>query len=133
MKYAVIRTGGKQYKISEGDVIGVERLSPNGDKHVTFSEVLLYAADNAIKLGKPIVDGVLVKGLIVDEKKQKKIRVLRFKSKVRYRRVTGHRQIFSMVQIQEISPSSKKVEKKAEIVEKEPAKKPRAKATASAQ
>lgn len=106
MKYAVIRTGGKQYKILEGDVIGVERLLANGDKNITFSEVLLYVVDNVIKLGNPIVDGVLVKGIIVDEKKQKKIRVLRFKSKVRYRRVTGHRQILSMVQIQEIGSSS---------------------------
>ncbi|MBI2443466.1 MAG: 50S ribosomal protein L21 [Candidatus Levybacteria bacterium] len=103
MKYAVIQTGGKQYKVSEGDVVEVERvsgLSPQAE--VVFDKVLLVAGDGSVKLGSPILSGVVVKGVLQNETRGPKIRVMKYKAKVRHRRVTGHRQIFSQVLIQSI-------------------------------
>lgn len=112
MKYAIIQTGGKQYKVSEGDVLEVEHLPNKKDQKVTFSEVLLYTNDGAIKLGNPFINGVTVEGVVLDHVKGDKIRVAKFKAKSRYRRVTGHRQSLSKVKIDLISEA--KSAKKAE-------------------
>lgn len=104
MKYAVVKTGGKQYKVAEGDVIEVERLSEaEPKKSYTFNDVLLYVADGALKVGSPRVDGVVVKGLVEDHVRGEKIRVSKYKAKARYRRVTGHRQALTRLTISEIS------------------------------
>lgn len=100
MNYAVIKTGGKQYKVAEGDVIEVQKLKDSKDK-VTFEDVLLLVSDKDIKLGKPTVKAK-VTGKILENKKGDKIRVAKFKSKVRYRRVTGFRPQISVVQIEKI-------------------------------
>ncbi len=103
MKYAVIQTGGKQYRVSEGDIIEVERLSGAKDETISFTDVLLYTADGTVNLGTPLIEGATVTGKIVDHLKGEKIRVSKYKAKVRYRRVTGHRQSLTKVQIEQIA------------------------------
>jgi len=105
MKYAVIKTGGKQYRVSEGDVLEVDRLKTEKDGKVSFDEVLLLVSDSGIKIGKPTVSGEKVEARVVDNIKGEKIRVSKFKSKVRYRRVMGFRASLSKVQIDKIGVS----------------------------
>lgn len=102
MKYAVIQTGGKQYKVSEGDIIEVERLASDKDQQITFKEVLLYTNDGIAKVGMPFVDGISVGASVVDHMRGEKIRVSKFKAKARYRRVTGHRQSLTLIKIDSI-------------------------------
>jgi len=131
MKYAVIRTGGKQYKINEGDVIDVERLADSENKSVIFNEVLMISADDDVRIGTPVLSGVTVKGTIVDNIRGEKIRVAKYKAKVRYRRVTGHRQALTRVKIDSIdTPGVKKTAKadnKTEIREEKRIKETKAK------
>ncbi|RJQ38897.1 50S ribosomal protein L21 [Candidatus Microgenomates bacterium] len=110
MKYAVIKTGGKQYKVSEGDVIEVERLTEKPESKFSFDDVLLYVNENTFKVGKPMLDDVAVKAKVLEEKRGEKIRVAKFKAKVRYQRVTGHRQALSKVLIEEIAQKGEKKE-----------------------
>lgn len=105
MKYAVIKTGGKQYKVSEGDVIEIDRLTEEKDNKVVFDEVLLLVSDTGVKVGKPSITGITVEGKVVDNIKGDKIRVSKYKSKVRYRRVTGFRASLSRIQIDKITES----------------------------
>ncbi len=110
MKYAVIKTGGKQYKVSEGDVIEVDRL-PKEKGKLTFEDVLLLVSQQSIKIGKPTVSGEKVEATLVENFKGDKIRVSKYKAKVRYRRVTGFRPFLSRVKIEKIgslSSNSKK-------------------------
>ncbi|MFH1833080.1 MAG: 50S ribosomal protein L21 [Candidatus Levyibacteriota bacterium] len=102
MKYAVIKTGGKQYKVEEGDVLEVERLQILPNKDFNFEEVLLYVSDDSFKIGKPKAEGVKVLAKLLEHIKGEKIRVSKFKSKVKYRRTTGHRQSLSKVKIESI-------------------------------
>jgi len=116
MKYAVIKTGGKQYRISEGDVIEVDRLSEEAGGKVFFNDVLLLVLDNSVKIGKPNLSGEKVLGKVLDHVKADKIRVSKFKSKVRYRRITGFRASLSKVQIETLGGG--KSGKKKEITGK---------------
>lgn len=100
MNYAVIKTGGKQYRVAEGDTIEVQKLNSEGEK-VVFEEVLLLVTDKDVKIGKPTVNAK-VTGKIIENKKGQKTRVAKFKSKVRYRRVMGFRPQVSVVQIEKI-------------------------------
>ena len=101
--FAVIETGGKQYKVSEGDVIFVEKLDvAEGDK-VTFDKVLAVADDNGIKTGKPVVEGATVTANVVKNGKAKKIYVMTYKSKKNEKRKMGHRQPYTKVQIEKIA------------------------------
>ena len=129
MKYAVIQTGGKQYKVSEGDTILVEKLS-NANGRFTTTDILLINSDGDVQIGKPFVNGISVSGTILGEVKGTKIRVSNFKAKARYRRVTGHRQKFSQVKIEAIG-SEKKEAKSEEIVKEEKKSTPPVKRTRS--
>lgn len=102
MKYAVVQTGGKQYKVSVGDILEVEKLDAVKDADVKFENVLLYASDGAFTVGQPHVNGAIVAGTVLEQKKGDKIRVAKFKAKARYRKVTGHRQLLTKVQIEKI-------------------------------
>lgn len=124
MKYAVIKTGGKQYKVSEGDLIEVERLAQENGNY-TFDEVLLYVSDSEYQVGRPKVEDIIVEGNIQGNIKGDKIRVSKFKAKARYRRVTGHRQALSAVKITGIA--SAKAKKPVVSEEEKPARKPRVK------
>jgi large subunit ribosomal protein L21 len=108
MKYAVIRTGGKQYKINEGDIIDVERLEHASGNDITFADVLMVTSGDDIQLGSPLLTNVVVKGTVVDDIRGEKIRVAKFKAKARYRRVTGHRQALTRVKIESIETSGAK-------------------------
>lgn len=117
MKYAVIKTGGKQYKVAEGDIIEVERLPIVPDDTITFPEVLLYTAEGVSLIGQPLLDGVTVSGKVLANMRGEKIRVAKFKAKARYRRVTGHRQELTQIRIDSIT-DGKVVKKAAKPVEK---------------
>ena len=99
--YAVIETGGKQYKVSEGDVIFVEKLDVEENAKVSF-DVVLLANDNGITTGKPFVDGAKVEGTVVKNGKGKKIVVFTYKSKKGEKTKQGHRQPYTKVQIDKI-------------------------------
>ena len=121
MKYAVIKTGGKQYKVTEGDTLSIERLSAEPEKDYTFTDVLLYVSDGALQIGKPRIDDVTVKGKILAHIKGEKIRVSRFKAKARYRKVHGHRQFLTSVRIEQVGqPSVTKESKVKEAGVKKP-------------
>ncbi|MBI1982072.1 MAG: 50S ribosomal protein L21 [Candidatus Levybacteria bacterium] len=102
MKYAVIRSGGKQYRVCEGDTIEVDKLSADKDKEILFSEVLLFVHDGQIKIGTPLVSNVKVKGKIINHLKGKKIRVAKFKAKAKYRRAMGFRPSLTRIQIEKL-------------------------------
>jgi len=103
MEYAVIKTGGKQYKVSKDVVIEVERLAFKEGENFSFDDVLLHVADGASKLGKPKVLGVAVKATVLAHLRGDKLRISKFKAKSKYRRVTGHRQYLTKVRIASIS------------------------------
>ncbi len=100
--YAIIATGGKQYKVSEGDEINVEKLGVAAGETVTFDQVLVVN-DGETKVGTPVVDGAKVTATVVAEGKAKKVTVYRYKPKTGYHKKNGHRQPFSRVKIDKIS------------------------------
>ena len=112
MKYAIIKTGGKQYKVTEGDVLDIDRL-PQEEGQVVFDQVLLLVTDSGVKIGKPTVAGEKVEAKVLGSIKGVKVRVSKFKSKVRYRRVSGFRASLTKVQIEKIGDAEAKTEKKA--------------------
>lgn len=114
MKYAVIKTGGKQYRVSEGDVLEVERLVHDG-KTITFPEVLLYVNGPDSLVGAPLLSDVMVTAAVVGDVKGEKLRVSKFKSKVRYRRIHGHRQALTQVKITEIRGKNDRVSEVSKV------------------
>ena len=101
--FAIIETGGKQYKVNEGDVVFVEKLDvAEGDK-VTFDKVLAVSADDGFKTGRPTLDGATVSANVVKNGKNKKIYVMTYKSKKNEKRKIGHRQPYTKVQIEKIA------------------------------
>ena len=119
--YAIIGTGGKQYKVSEGDVITVERLEVEEGQSVDFDQVFTIIDGENVLIGKPLVDGAKVIGEILKHGRDKKILVFKYKSKKNYRRRQGHRQPFTKVRITSILATPAKATKgrkpKAEKVE----------------
>ena len=99
--YAIIATGGKQYRVSEGDVIYIEKIDAQVDSTVSF-DVLLMGNDGDVKIGTPVVEGVKVEGKVVGQIRGEKIVVYRYKSKKNYRRKQGHRQPYTKVEITKI-------------------------------
>lgn len=99
--YATIATGGKQYRVSEGDVIHIEKLENEVDDEVTFPVLLLGGKE--LKVGKPYVEGANVIGKVLKQVKGEKIIVFKYKSKKNYRRKAGHRQLYTRVQITTIN------------------------------
>lgn len=100
--YAVIQTGGKQYKVVPGDQIQVEKLSGQVGQEVFFDKVLLASNGEEIKVGKPYVEGTKVVGRIVRQGKTRKIIVFKYKRRKNYKRKKGHRQPISLVKIEKI-------------------------------
>lgn len=102
--YAIIQTGGKQYKVSEGDVIFVERLSVEADETVTFDQVMAVGGDDDnFKAGSPTVDGAKVTAKVLKNGKGKKITVFTYRPKKDSKRKLGHRQPYTKVQIESIT------------------------------
>ena len=100
--YAIIVTGGKQYKVSEGDVIFVEKLNAEADEKVVFDNVLAVGEGEDIAFGAPTVAGAKVEAKVVKNGKGKKIRIFKYKPKKGYRRRQGHRQAYTQVAIEKI-------------------------------
>lgn len=101
MKYAIIRTGGKQYKVSEGQQLKIEKLDLDKDATVEFEDVLLVVNEDKVEIGKPNLK-TKVKAKILDQTKGKKIDVFKYKAKTGYHKKTGHRQNLTLVQIEKI-------------------------------
>lgn len=99
--WAVIKTGGKQYKVAVGENLAVEKLTAKGES-VTFDQVLLVSSNGKLQIGKPSVEKAKVKAKILGDFKDKKIRVVKFKSKSRYLRTNGHRHQKTKIQIEKI-------------------------------
>ena len=101
--YAVIVTGGKQYKVSEGDTLFIEKLEVEEGAAVTFDQVLMTGDGEDVKVGVPTVDGATVEAKVVKNGKAKKIYVFKMKRKKNYRRKKGHRQPYTKVEITKIN------------------------------
>jgi large subunit ribosomal protein L21 len=100
--YAIISTGGKQYKVSEGDVLKVEKLGAAEGEKVTFDQVLAIGGDE-LKVGTPTVSGATVEASVVKEGRAKKVIVYKYKPKTGYHKKNGHRQSFTQVKIEKIN------------------------------
>ena len=100
--YAVIKTGGKQYKVQEKQVLKVEKLENTEDNLIEFDDVLMYSDGENIKLGNPKIENAVVKAHIIDQKKDKKILVFKYKRRKGYRRMKGHKQNYTQIQIDSI-------------------------------
>ncbi|MBV8372937.1 MAG: 50S ribosomal protein L21 [Candidatus Eremiobacteraeota bacterium] len=101
--YAIIETGGKQYKVAEGDVIRCDLVTGDVGSDVTFDRVVLAGSGENVRVGTPMVDGASVTGTVLRQDKDKKILVFRYKPKKRVRKLNGHRQPFAEVKITKIS------------------------------
>lgn len=99
MNYAVIKASGKQYKVSPGSILEIDKIEGDAGKNITFEEVLLTGDSDKIVLGRPYIKGVFVRAKIVDQIKGDKVRVAKFKAKSKYRRVTGFRHQLTKVEI----------------------------------
>jgi large subunit ribosomal protein L21 len=101
--YAILETGGKQYKVQPGDVIEVERLDGEVGDQVELGRVLMMAADDgAPTFGNPAIDGARALGEVVEQGKGPKLIIFKYKNKVRYRRKTGHRQVVTRIRVGDI-------------------------------
>lgn len=100
--YAVIVTGGKQYKVENGDVIYVEKLDAEENANITFDKVIAVGGDDGMKVGKPFVDGAKVEGTVLKQGKAKKVIVFTYRPKKNSKRKLGHRQPYTKIQINSI-------------------------------
>ena len=108
--YAVIKTGGKQYKVAKNDVIQVEKLAGEAGQSVDLSEVLLVADDKGVTVGAPTVDGATVTATVVEQARGDKIVVFKKNRRKNYRRKAGHRQDLTVLRIADIKIAAKKAE-----------------------
>ena len=100
--YAIIATGGKQYKVSEGDIITIEKLGAEAGEKVTFDQVLAVSGDD-MKVGNPTVEGATVEASVVENGKARKVIVYKYKRKTGYHKKNGHRQQYTAVKIDKIN------------------------------
>ncbi len=114
--YAVIETGGKQYRVQEGDVITVEKLNVAAGDDITFDKVLLLNDGEKVQVGAPIVEAAKVFGTVVENGKGQKVIIFKYKAKKDYRKKQGHRQPYTMIKIESLSANGKPAPKK--VVEK---------------
>ncbi|HET8574757.1 MAG TPA: 50S ribosomal protein L21 [Candidatus Paceibacterota bacterium] len=121
MSFAIIETGGKQYRISEGEILKTEKIPGDfkeGDK-VTFDKVLLMQDGEKVEVGTPYLEGVTIEAVFEKEGKGKKLHIIKFRPKSRYSKKIGHRQPFTQVKIGKVGKAAKS--EKTEKVEKKPA------------
>ena len=97
--YAVINTGGKQYKVQQGETLRIEKIAGEVGGKVTFDKVLMVADGENVRVGQPVVEKAAVLASIVEQDKAKKILVFKYKRRKRYRRKNGHRQPFTAIRI----------------------------------
>jgi large subunit ribosomal protein L21 len=101
--YAVIKTGGKQHRVSEGDVLAIEKLNGSKGDTIVFDQVLMVEKEGDIRIGRPVVEGAKVIGEILAQKKSAKLIVFKMKKRKGYRKKNGHRQQLTSMKIKEIS------------------------------
>ena len=119
MSYAVIQTGGKQYKVSAGEIIKVEKLADsNPDTTVEFNEILAYGDDKNIELGEPTVNGAKVEAELLKNGKERTVLIFKKRRRKNSRRKNGHRQQFSLIRINKIFSKDGKVLSEAEKMKK---------------
>jgi large subunit ribosomal protein L21 len=99
MAFAIVKTGGKQYKVAVGDKLKIEKIAPQADGSVVFDEVLLVENKGSIKVGTPHVEGASVTGKLAKQGRSRKVIVFKYHSKARYKKKKGHRQHFTEVEI----------------------------------
>jgi large subunit ribosomal protein L21 len=100
--YAVVTSGGKQYKVKQGDVLRVEKISGEVGDPFSFDKVLMFSDGENVRIGQPALDNIAVRGHIVEQGKARKIIVFKYKRRKRYRRKQGHRQQFTAIRIDNI-------------------------------
>lgn len=126
--YAIIETGGKQYRVENGDKIAVEKLGVEDGAKVVFDKVLVVGDGADIKVGAPYVDGVTVEGNAIETGKGKKVIIFKYKAKKDYRKKQGHRQPYTLVEITSIAgkaaPPAAAAKEEAPVEEKKAVKKP---------
>lgn len=103
MKHAIIETGGKQYRVAEGDVLFIEKLGVEDGDEVTFDRVMAVIGEDGSRFGTPVLEGASVKASVIKSGKAKKIRVYKMKPKKGYRLTKGHRQPYTQVEIKAIN------------------------------
>ena len=119
MSYAIIQTGGKQYKVSAGEIIKVEKLADsNPDTKVEFKEILAYGDDKSIELGTPTVDGAKVEAELLKNGKERTVLIFKKRRRQNSRRKNGHRQQYSMIKINKIFSKDGKILSEAEKISK---------------
>jgi large subunit ribosomal protein L21 len=101
--YAVIKTGGKQYRVSEGDRLRVESLDVEAGSEISFDQVMLVGAGDSVKVGTPLVAGAVVKAVVEDHGRGDKVIIIKFRRRKHHRKQAGHRQWFTEVKITGIS------------------------------
>ena len=100
--YAIVDTGGKQYKVKKDETLRIEKIPGEVGSQVSFDKILMLADDDNVKIGRPVLDDVAVKGHVVEQEKAQKIIVFKYKKRKRYRRKQGHRQQYTAVKIDSI-------------------------------
>ena len=104
--YAIVSSGGKQYKVQKGEILRVEKISGDIGVPVSFDKVLMFSDGENVNIGQPVLENVSVNGHIVEQDKAKKIIVFKYKRRKRYRRKQGHRQQYTAVKIDSIAQGS---------------------------
>ena len=101
--YAIIVTGGKQYRVEQGDIVYIEKLDVEADSEVKFDQVLAIGEEGSVKVGAPVVEGATVSAKVIKNGKGKKIRVFKYRPKKDSKSLQGHRQPYTKVQIEKIA------------------------------
>ena len=118
--FAVIKTGGKQYKVAEGDKIVIEKLAADAGENVTFDDVLMLGDDKKVTIGEPLVAGASVVGTVDEQRKGAKVLIMKKRQRNTYRRKKGHRQLETVVTIDSILADGKKAPAKKAAAKKTP-------------
>ena len=115
MSFAVIKTGGKQYKVKSGEILKIERLNNKASKSkIEFNEVLAYGNDKSLEIGSPVINGAKVEADLIKNSKNRTVLIFKKRRRKNSRRKNGHRQLFSMVRISKIFDKDGKILSEAE-------------------
>ena len=121
MSFAVIKTGGKQYKVKSGEILKIERLNNKASKSkIEFNEVLAYGNDKSLEIGSPVINGAKVEADLIKNSKNRTVLIFKKRRRKNSRRKNGHRQLFSMIRISKIFDKDGKILSEAEkMIKKE--------------